>query len=403
MIKLRVCDLASEFGVTTDELMNLLRQMDVPVQSSLSVLTDGQVSRLRARWVNERSVPHTRPATVVTTRRRRKAADVAAAAEARLTADTQVDTPNAEAGRAVIELSTPPRAPDERAVEPPRQVVADRVSVIIEMLKNAGEKVFSNEPRVLACYWDRADTSSNETTSVELVLVLLREQGQPEPYSERVLADRLARSMSQLLPHDHQITIRRREELSLRRQAVVFSTGMPIMSNRGELGYLPRMDEYWDAKRTLEQYETCRAYLSALLAQLKIQGQSPDPSALGAAKYYLLATIAQMITIAGVIAKSKSVAHPIDPAPKILKALKDEWIPGRLVEFLLQLIVFRNALAHPGELVNLSELRLRLFRDALDEGKWRDLIPGPAFLEVAVVSLPKLDHFFELIKPHLEP
>ncbi|MGH7719406.1 MAG: translation initiation factor IF-2 N-terminal domain-containing protein, partial [Gemmatimonadaceae bacterium] len=43
-------DLAGEFGISSDELMNVLRQMDVPVRSHLSQLTDDQVARLRARW-----------------------------------------------------------------------------------------------------------------------------------------------------------------------------------------------------------------------------------------------------------------------------------------------------------------------------------------------------------------
>ena len=50
MIKLRVHDLAGEFGVSNDELIGMLRSMDVPVRSHLSTLTDEQVARLRARW-----------------------------------------------------------------------------------------------------------------------------------------------------------------------------------------------------------------------------------------------------------------------------------------------------------------------------------------------------------------
>jgi len=44
--KLRVHDLAGEFGVPTDEVINLLRQMDVPVRSHLSPLSDDQVAQL---------------------------------------------------------------------------------------------------------------------------------------------------------------------------------------------------------------------------------------------------------------------------------------------------------------------------------------------------------------------
>ena len=54
MSKLRVHDLAGEFGVPTDEVINLLRQMDVPVRSHLSPLSDDQVARIRARWEREK-------------------------------------------------------------------------------------------------------------------------------------------------------------------------------------------------------------------------------------------------------------------------------------------------------------------------------------------------------------
>ena len=54
MSKLRVHDMAGEFGISADEVMGLLRTMDVPVRSHLSPLTDDQVSRVRARWEREK-------------------------------------------------------------------------------------------------------------------------------------------------------------------------------------------------------------------------------------------------------------------------------------------------------------------------------------------------------------
>jgi len=108
--KLRVTDMAVEFGIPVDEVQGLLRQMDVPVRSHLSPLTDDQVSRVRARWEREKReraqkqaappaparrrrgaatapAPEPTPAAAPEApvaepvRRRRKAADVAAAAE----------------------------------------------------------------------------------------------------------------------------------------------------------------------------------------------------------------------------------------------------------------------------------------------------------------------------------
>jgi len=80
--KLRVHDMAGEFGISADEVMGLLRQMDVPVRSHLSPLTDDQVARVRARWEREKRVRAERQAAPpAPARRRRGAATAAVAAE----------------------------------------------------------------------------------------------------------------------------------------------------------------------------------------------------------------------------------------------------------------------------------------------------------------------------------
>ncbi len=76
MSKLRVHDMAGEFGVSADEVIGLLRQMDVPVRSHLSVLTDDQVARLRARWEREKRAraEQEKDTAAASPRRRRSAA-----------------------------------------------------------------------------------------------------------------------------------------------------------------------------------------------------------------------------------------------------------------------------------------------------------------------------------------
>ncbi|HEY3114521.1 MAG TPA: translation initiation factor IF-2 [Gemmatimonadaceae bacterium] len=81
MSKLRVHDLAGEFGVSSDEVINLLRQMDVPVRSHLSPLSDDQVARIRARWEREKRARVAAP-PAGTRRRRGTAATPAPEAKA---------------------------------------------------------------------------------------------------------------------------------------------------------------------------------------------------------------------------------------------------------------------------------------------------------------------------------
>src|SRR2546430_6424512 len=71
--------MAGEFGISSDEVIALLRQMDVPVRSHLSLLTDDQVARVRARWEREkRARVEKQAAPAATTRRRRSTAAVPA-------------------------------------------------------------------------------------------------------------------------------------------------------------------------------------------------------------------------------------------------------------------------------------------------------------------------------------
>ncbi|MEP6856958.1 MAG: translation initiation factor IF-2 [Gemmatimonadales bacterium] len=79
MSKLRVHDLAGEFGISSDEVINLLRQMDVPVRSHLSPLSDDQVARIRARWEREKRARVAAPPA--TARRRRGTASATPAPE----------------------------------------------------------------------------------------------------------------------------------------------------------------------------------------------------------------------------------------------------------------------------------------------------------------------------------
>jgi translation initiation factor IF-2 len=73
--------MAGEFGVSSDEVMAILRQMDVPVRSHLSLLTDDQVARVRARWEREKRARAEKQAAPAATTRRRRSTAAAPVAE----------------------------------------------------------------------------------------------------------------------------------------------------------------------------------------------------------------------------------------------------------------------------------------------------------------------------------
>ncbi len=121
MSKLRVHDMAGEFGVSADEVIGLLRQMDVPVRSHLSVLTDDQVARLRARWEREKRARAEEKEAPATSRRRRSAAAGATESPAR---PEKAKTPRAKkaAKAAEAEAAAPEKpAPAAASAAPVRR------------------------------------------------------------------------------------------------------------------------------------------------------------------------------------------------------------------------------------------------------------------------------------------
>jgi translation initiation factor IF-2 len=110
--KFRVNDMATEFGISVDEVVSLLRQMDVPVRSHVSPLTDDQVARIRARWEREKRARATAPAATTTRRRRGAAAPPVEAPPP--VVETPPEPAAARRRRRVVET---PSAPVETEVE----------------------------------------------------------------------------------------------------------------------------------------------------------------------------------------------------------------------------------------------------------------------------------------------
>ena len=153
MVKTRVHELAAEFGVSSEQLIQTLKDMNVFVRSHLSALEAGQVSAARVRWEREKrkSVeepkakrgrrktapePEAPAAPAGPVRRRRTAAEVAKVeAEAQAEAEVQASALAAlEAERELVreETAAATRSLEERARElfkdlPPLETDASEV------------------------------------------------------------------------------------------------------------------------------------------------------------------------------------------------------------------------------------------------------------------------------------
>jgi translation initiation factor IF-2 len=85
VVKTRVHDLAAEFGVAPEQLLSMLKDMNIFVRSHLSALESDQVSAVRVRWEREKRRSAEEPAAKKGRRKAVKAEPAPAAAEAKPT------------------------------------------------------------------------------------------------------------------------------------------------------------------------------------------------------------------------------------------------------------------------------------------------------------------------------
>jgi translation initiation factor IF-2 len=135
VVKTRVHDLAAEFGVPPEQLLGMLKDMNIFVRSHLSALESDQVSAIRVRWEREKrksaeepaakkgrrkavkAEPAPPPVEARPAKRRRTAAEVAVA-EAQAQSEREAELAALELERPVVhevEESVPAQSLEERA------------------------------------------------------------------------------------------------------------------------------------------------------------------------------------------------------------------------------------------------------------------------------------------------
>jgi translation initiation factor IF-2 len=142
-----VHDLAGEFGVPTEDVINVLRAIDVPVRSHLTVLTDDQVARVRARWEREkRALKEKAAAPTAAPSRRRKGA----AAASTPPAPVPVAEPAGVRRRRRVEPVVAEPVPDETSVAtevaPPAEAPGEAETVETEEVEVAAEAPVAAPP-----------------------------------------------------------------------------------------------------------------------------------------------------------------------------------------------------------------------------------------------------------------
>ncbi|HEX2218179.1 MAG TPA: translation initiation factor IF-2 N-terminal domain-containing protein, partial [Gemmatimonadales bacterium] len=146
MVKTRVHDLAAEFGVPPEQLLGMLKDMNIFVRSHLSALENDQVSAIRVRWEREKRKSAEEPAAKKGRRKAVKAAEPAPqpvearpAKRRRTAAEVAVAEAQAQSERAAelaaLELERPPVHEVEETV--PAQSLEERARALFKDLPPA--------------------------------------------------------------------------------------------------------------------------------------------------------------------------------------------------------------------------------------------------------------------------
>jgi translation initiation factor IF-2 len=153
VVKTRVHDLAAEFGVAPEQLLSMLKDMNIFVRSHLSALENDQVSAVRVRWEREKrksaeepsakkgrrkavkTEPAPAPVEAKPAKRRRTAAEVAVV-EAQAQAEKAAEMAALELERPVVELEEPS----------PTQTLEERARALFRDLPPAPAEVEEEPP-----------------------------------------------------------------------------------------------------------------------------------------------------------------------------------------------------------------------------------------------------------------
>ena len=149
MSKLRVNDMATEFGISADEVIALLRKMEVTARTPATPLSDEQVARARARWeIEKRKLASKGAVAAPASARRRKTTAPEDAAPTPAVADGPVtDAPKPVARKKAAAKKAAPVPEPEPVVEASHKVVRRRKA---DLPPPEPEPVAAPEPTVLA-------------------------------------------------------------------------------------------------------------------------------------------------------------------------------------------------------------------------------------------------------------
>ena len=173
MVKTRVHDLAAEFGVAPEQLLGILKEMNIFVRSHLSALEHDQVSAVRVRWEREKRKSAEEPSAKKGRRRAVKAEPAPAPIEAkpakrrRTAAEVAQVEAQAQAEKAAelaaLELERPVLPELEESA--PTQTLEERARALFKDLPPAPVETEEESPPEAVSHESSRSSSPSTTTS----------------------------------------------------------------------------------------------------------------------------------------------------------------------------------------------------------------------------------------------
>jgi len=158
----RIHDLAAEFGISSEQLMGMLKEMDIFVRSHLTPLKDEQVSLMRARW--ERDKRKQKQPAAPPKRRRAAATAVEPAAE-----PVATEARPRRRRRTAAEVAAADAAAAEVAAAEAAEVERARLALETAVRQEEEKPAPSLEERAAALFKDLAPAEPAETASAATI------------------------------------------------------------------------------------------------------------------------------------------------------------------------------------------------------------------------------------------
>ncbi len=168
MTKVRVSELAAEFGIGADEVLAMLRTMDIAARTPASPLTDDQVARARVRWEREKRNRSDKTAAPEAAPAKKKVAAKKAAAE--------TEAKPAAKKKVAAKKVAPEPEPEPSADEPVKTTRRRRAADVQKAEEEAAAAQAAAEAAAAAAEAERAAQAEREAQEAAKAARIAEEQ-----------------------------------------------------------------------------------------------------------------------------------------------------------------------------------------------------------------------------------